>query len=600
MKRILTIFAIILCSFPTAFAAKEESAVSVRAIAPSAPVQAGETAILTIELTIARPYHINSNRPLQDYLIPTSVEFEPLDDVTFGEAIFPEAREKKLPVSDKPMSVYEGVVRITAEMRPSASFARNKIVAQGKVHSQACDDNSCLPPVSQIFKVSVPVMPARVTNDAPAPKKALDDVPASDFDGRSILLNLLLAFLGGLALNLTPCVYPILPITLAWFGGQSRKRKGNLLAHSLIYVFGMAITYSILGVIAAMTGSLFGAALRYPPVLICVAVIMALLALGMFDVYELRMPMFLNRLAGSSRAGTAGTLFMGLTAGIVAAPCIGPFVLGLLTYVGEKGSVLLGFLLFFALALGMGAPFLVLGIFSGSINKLPRSGAWMIWVRKVFGFVLLGMAAYFLRSLLSPLGYTLTLALILLLGGIYLAWIAPVPGMGKTFGVLRNLMGCLFFAAALYTAATGVQNVLEKYAALNDAAGRNGIHWENYSKDGFERILQEKKPIFIDFYADWCVPCREMDEKTFSEPEVIRRSRRFVMLKVDLTAEGDPATEAIKERYRVRGVPTFVFLRPDGVEMSSLRGTGFETAPVFLDKMDQALQEPDPAPRNLQ
>ena len=289
-----------------------------------------------------------------------------------------------------------------------------------------------------------------------------------------------------------------------------------------------------------------------------------------------------------------GTLLMGLTIGIVAAPCIGPFVLGLLTYVGERGSALIGFLLFFALALGLGVPFLVLGFFSGSIHRLPRSGAWMVWVRKIFGFVLFGMTWYFLRSMLAPLTWSLGLALLLLIGGIYLAWIAQVSGIGKAFIVLRNIIGCLFFASALYFVVTGVEMFLNEKAAASTAESvRESIFWDSYSREGLVKAREEHRPIFIDFYADWCEPCHELDARTYSNPEVVRLARRFVMIKADLTAGDDPAVKALMERYRIRGVPTLVFLRPDGGEMTSLRGTGFVTAGTFLDRMTRALRAAD-------
>jgi len=588
----------------TAWTAGVDSVVGVRALAPLEPLAAGGEAALTIELEIARSYHINSNSPLQDYLIPTSVEFDPLPGVTFDEAIFPEAAVKKLPVSDTPMSVYERALKITAAIRLAEDFSQKEAIVQGRVRSQACDRNSCLPPVWTPFSVVVPVrMSARspeaylqtlalTTNENP--DASIIDSSEAGFFRRGLFLNFLLAFLGGLALNLTPCVYPLIPITLAWFGGQARGDKTALIAHSGVYVFGMAVTYSILGVVAALTGSLFGAALQYPAVLTGVAFIMAFLALGMFDVYELRVPSFLTTRIGAPRAGLTGTLLMGLTVGIVAAPCIGPFVLGLLTYVGERGSALIGFLLFFALAIGLGLPFLVLGFFSGNIHRLPRSGAWMAWVRKIFGFVLFCMAWYFLRSLLSTLAWSLGLTLLLLIGGIYLAWIAKVIGAGKTFTVFRNIVGGLFFASALYFAVAGVEMVLnERTVAPAAESVRESIIWESYSRENLVKAREESRPVFIDFYADWCVPCRELDAKTYSNPEVVRLARRFVMLKADLTAGDDPAVEILMEKYRIRGVPTLVFLRPDGGEMTSLRGTGFVTAGTFLDRMTRALRAAD-------
>jgi len=593
--------AIIICFISPAWAAGVDSVVGVRAFAPGKPVPAGGEAELTIELQIARSYHINSNRPLQDYLIPTSVEFDPSPGVTFDEAIFPEALVKKLPVSDTPMSVYERTVKITAAIRLEENFAHKEVIVQGRVRSQACDSNSCLPPVWTPFSVMAPVdVSARpLQTDLAAPVSSHDanadesanNTSGADFYRRGLFLNILLAFLSGLALNLTPCVYPLIPITLAWFGGQARGGKTGLLAHASVYVLGMAVTYSVLGVAAAMTGNLFGAALQYPAVLTGVALIMTLLALGMFDVYELRMPSFLTSLVSAPRSGLMGTLFMGLTLGIVAAPCIGPFVLGLLTYVGEQGNELTGFLLFFALALGLGVPFLILGVFSGSIHRLPRSGAWMVWVRRVFGFVLFCMAWYFMRSLLSPLTWSLGLTLLLLIGGIYLAWIAPVSGAGKVFTVFRNIVGGLFFASALYVAVTGVEMVLnEKTSAVAAESVKESILWETYSRESLVKAREESRPVFIDFYADWCVPCHELDAKTYSNPEVVRLARRFVMLKADLTAGDDPAVKILMERYRIRGVPTLVFLRPDGGEMTSLRETGFVTAGTFLDKMTRALR----------
>jgi thiol:disulfide interchange protein DsbD len=283
---------------------------------------------------------------------------------------------------------------------------------------------------------------------------------------------------------------------------------------------------------------------------------------------------------------------MGLTVGIVAAPCIGPFVLGLLTYVGNRGNPILGFSLFFVLALGMGIPFLVLGLFSGSLRRLPRSGAWMVWVRKIFGFILLAMALYFLRSLFPcALYYQLALAMMMLLAGIYLAWIDPVPAAGKAFAFVRNIVGVLFFVAALYLAVTGLQSGFGN-ASMN-AAGRvsiENIRWIPYSDAMLNQAALEAKPVFIDFYADWCAPCKELDADTFAAPEVIERSRKFIMLKADLTSTGNPQVESLRQKYQARGVPTLIFLKPGGEEIANLRGTGFESKDIFLDKMKRALE----------
>ncbi|NLT32106.1 MAG: thioredoxin fold domain-containing protein [Acidobacteria bacterium] len=592
MKIALALILVFLAPAGSAGAAGPD-VVSIRALAPARPPAPGEAATVAIEIAVTPPYHINSDRPLEAYLVPTRVEFEPVPGVVVGPARFPDPEVKHLPVSDSPMAVYSGKVTVTADVSASGGAGRERVLLKGRVRTQACDGRSCHPPVWQPFEVEVALAPGRGA-------AAVIPVPASaDFGTEGIVMTFLLVFLGGLGLALTPCIYPMIPITITYFGGQSGGRKGSVALHALLYVLGMAVTYSVLGVGAALTGGMFGAALQYPPVLLALALVMVFLALGMFDLYELRIPAPLMRLAGGSRGGFAGSLLMGLTVGVVVAPCIGPFVLGLLTYVGNRGSALLGFFLFFTLALGLGVPFLLLGIFSGSLHRLPRSGAWMVWVRKIFGFVLLALAVWFVKQLLpGPFLYPLTLALVLLLGGIYLAWIDTVPGAGKTFAVVRNLVGALFFAAALFAAATGIEAGLER-AGTGRGERAAGISWRPCSEEALEQARREGKPVLIDFFADWCVPCREMDEKTFSLPEVIALSRRFVMLKVDLTEAGDPLAENLRSRYGVQGVPTYVFLDPRGEEIAALRGAGFETGPPFLDRMKRALPSA-PAPAGAQ
>jgi thioredoxin:protein disulfide reductase len=604
MKNLLPIIAV--CGWLFAVTAQAaEPVVSIRTLAPVQSLAPGKTVILNIELNIAHAYHINSYRPLQDYLIPTTLELLPPPGVTLGKPVFPDALVKKLPFSDSPMAVYEGVIKIAVEVTPAANSGSKEIAINGKVRYQACNDSFCLPPVSLPFGANLPIATASVpggsskildaaesTQPSPVDSKASERAKSTDIDfsNKSVLAIFLLVFLGGLALNLTPCVYPMIPITITYFGGQAEGKKGSLFVHTSLYVIGMGVTYSILGVVAAMTGGLFGAALQYRPVLVGIALIMILLALSMFDVYELRMPQFLNRLAGASHKGFGGTFLMGLTVGIVAAPCIGPFVLGLLTYVGNRGNVLLGFALFFVLALGLGIPFLILGIFSGCIRRLPRSGAWMIWVRKVFGFILLLMAVYFVRNLApNPLFYYLALSIIMIVAGIYLAWIASVPGSGKLFIVMRNIIGIIFLGAAVFTTVTAMHaNVGKPQAHTGSRAA--SIQWLPYSELMLKRASLESKPVFIDFWADWCVPCKELDIRTFTAPEIIERSKEFIMLKIDLTSADNPESEFLRKKYQARGVPTLVFLSPDGREISELRGTGFEPKEVFLKKMDQALR----------
>ncbi|MHB8054235.1 MAG: protein-disulfide reductase DsbD family protein [Candidatus Aminicenantales bacterium] len=632
MKR--TFFAVFACAALSlaAFGQADDDIVKVRVVPSVETFTPGQSAPVILELTVRPPFHINSDKPAEEDLIPTTVNFKSLPGVTYGWPKFPRPALRRLSFSDTPLSVFEGVVNLTVDVTVAADFAGADWTIEGTVGYQACDNQSCLPPRDAAFSRTVKVGSGRPTSPPSAAAKTMavrqaekaqtpatslppvveaekasgnpdtNGVPAvppasgkpSLFAGKGLAVIFVLVFLGGLALNLTPCVYPIIPITISYFGGQAEGKKGAVAIHAVLYVLGMAVTYSILGVIAAFTGGLFGAALSYPPVLVAIALIMIALALSMFDVYEFRMPAFLNKLAGGSQKGYFGTILMGLTVGIVAAPCIGPFVLGLLTYVGNRGNVFLGFSLFFVLALGLGVPFLFLGFFSGSLSKLPRSGAWMVWVRKIFGFILIAMAAYFLKTLFpDTLYYHFTLALVMLIGGIYMGWIEPTKTAGKAFPYIRVLIGILFLVLALVFAGQGVEEYFDEAIAAKTSGSAGlaaeAIAWRPYSDEALAEAIKAGKPVFIDSFADWCIPCKELDKLTFSRPEIIAASRNFTMLKADLTVGAEAKVKAFYRKFNVRGVPTLLFLRSDGTEIEELRGTGFEPRDAFLAKMNKAL-----------
>ena len=226
---------------------------------------------------------------------------------------------------------------------------------------------------------------AELPIDSTGPKQAGQQEPSAPgpLYGWAMLWTLLGIFLGGVALNLTPCVYPLIPITVSYFGGRSGQSRTSLVTHGLLYMVGLSLMNSVLGVVAALTGEMMGALLQNPVVLIGIAVLLAAFAASLFGFWEMRLPSALTQAASKSYAGYFGTFFMGLTLGIVAAPCLGPFVLGLLTWVASMGSPWLGFLVFFTLSLGLGLPLFFLAVFSGRIESLPRSGEWMLWVRLI-------------------------------------------------------------------------------------------------------------------------------------------------------------------------------------------------------------------------
>ncbi len=579
----------------------------------------GSSGYLAITAFITDGWHINSPSPPDSYMIPTLLKVKMPDGIIAVGTLYPEAEEKMLEISDSPLPLYEGQVTFGILFEISKDIKPGNYKITATLNYQGCNNMTCLQPAYSSVEIELNVAEQ---NERPEKinKAIFSTPPFTDRNGesviidiekisghtgdrekmeerdaatqrqegnnksvtemvekRGILLSLLIIFLGGLALNLTPCIYPLIPITISFFGGQAEGKGTKAFGLSLLYVLGISITYSVLGVIAALTGGILGAALQNGWVIFFIALVLVGLATSMFGLWEIRMPMFVMKRTGSARKGTLGALLMGLTVGIVAAPCIGPFVLGLLTYVGKTGNPTLGFIMFFTLAWGMGIPFIILGTVSGSISRLPRSGEWLDWVKQIFGFILILMAFYFTRHLIGPkityTGYALTA----LSASIYLGWIVKTADSGKIFRIIKKVISLIWLIVAVFL-------ITRPGGPIFEAKEGSHIQWATYTEAELSKARLSGKPIMIDFTAAWCIPCHKLEHKTFSNPEIMILARELITIRVDLT-NSNIRSEKIKKEFKIRGVPTILFFNSKGEQIDNLRISGFIEPEKLAEKI---------------
>jgi len=380
-------------------------------------------------------------------------------------------------------------------------------------------------------------------------------------------------FLVGLGLNLTPCVYPMLSVTVAIFSKNQSAGTGEAFFKALVYVLGMATMYSVLGTVAALTGGLFGQWLQSRWVLLGIGTLIAVLAFSMFGLYRLEAPAWLVSRLGSKRGGAFGLFVSGLLVGIFAAPCVGPPVVALLAIVSSRQDAVFGFLVFFILSLGLGFPYLLLGTFSHSLRRLPRSGVWLVWVERLFGTVLLSFAVFYWLLALRPSLLQWLIPAALILGGIYLGFLQRAGNEKTGFRYFKRTAGCVAIAVAALLLSAG-------------PSGGPAVVWEDFSREGFADARTSGKPVVLDFYADWCMPCHEMDATTYRNPKVIQALEDFRRIKVDVTDASSPEGSMATGEFGIVGVPTLVFYDREGEEVVRARRVGYLSADELLNTLE--------------
>lgn len=398
-------------------------------------------------------------------------------------------------------------------------------------------------------------------------------------------------FAAGVLTSLTPCVYPLIPITVSIFGARGKtSSRARAAALSSTYVLGIATMYSVLGVAAAASGKAFGSFMGNPWVVGLFAVAMLAFAASMFGLFEIRLPSSLQtKLASVGGIGFGSAFGMGLVAGIVAAPCTGPVLGAVLTFVASTKDLWVGFWLLFAYAIGMGLLFFVLGTFSVS---LPKSGAWMDAVKTVLGVALVVVAISFVRPLLPRAPEV----------GLDAFWLALIAGVVVAVAVLMGTVQKSFHDAAVVKTVGLVLVVgalsfrlgwiVEPRLADVFVTGADGqvsalgrVDWMYDEVEALARAKAENKHLIIDFYADWCTACVELDKYTFSDPEVRKvLAEKFVMLKVDGTEDTDEVI-ALQDKYGLVGMPLLAFVSPDGKQLDDPKVLGFLPPAKFLTEL---------------
>jgi thiol:disulfide interchange protein DsbD len=507
------------------------------------------------------------------------------------------------------MEVYHGDV--FAKL-PIARATPEAMTLDLEVKYQGCAEGGiCYPPVSKILSVDLPAA-TTVSALAAAPPAATGGAPVSEqarlaqlIIGSSMLLVIATFFGAGLLLAFTPCVLPMVPILsgiIAGEGDDISATRGFSLAFT--YVMGMAVVYTLAGIAAAAVGVQLQAVFNAPWVLAVFSALFVILALSMFGLFELQMPSSvqsrLSAVSGKQKSGTfVGAFVMGALSSLIVTACVAPPLVATLTVIGQSGDMLRGGTALFALSMGMGTPLLLVGASAGKL--IPRAGAWMDAVKNAFGFMMLGLAIWMMSRVLPG---ELTLALwgvLIFMAGVYLGGLTQLTpdslGMqklGKGFGLLAIIYGAVLLVGSL----AGSNSVLKPLAALNTGGGgatvveEQGLDFQRIKTTGdldaaLAAAAAQGKSAMLDFYADWCVSCIEMEHYTFTDGGVQNALSNSVLLQADVTAN-DAEDQALLERFGVFGPPTIIFFGADGLQRHGYEVVGYMKAKEFAEHVRMA------------
>jgi thioredoxin:protein disulfide reductase len=563
-----------------------EAFLSHDAVAPGARAQ------LAVVFRVPKDHHITDRKYDMFFVEADTTEHLRLDALRYPAGI-----------PDHGETIYRGDVTVVGEvsLAPGAQGVLEWRMTAGYQVCSETGDLTCYMPVEKELLVRVPVATSAAAMQPLHAGIFGDGEPAPEDEGlegrliRALQAGswaaFLLVFLGGVLSSLTPCVYPVIPITISFIGARSRSKLHGFV-QSLFFVLGMALVYSVLGLVAAAGGGSFGAFGQSPAMQAAIAAIFLVFAASMFGAFELQLPSSVSaKLQSGDRSGPFGAILMGAVTGFIAAPCVGPIIAVLLVFIASTGSLATGFFLMLSYALGMGLLFLVIGTFAGAMSALPGAGGWMETVKKFFGVVMVAMALWFLRGII-PAGWMPWLAGAGLV--IFGVWTGAFQRLEeessgadkfyKAVGVIAVVIGVRYLLfgfgapAALPGGAAGMLAEPGPRFEWEISSPQNDIH------DGrMAEAAAQGQPVIVDFWAEWCAQCKELDHKTWIDPAVHAEGLRFTRIKMDMTRSETDWAKRQNADFGVVGMPTVIFY--DGSGREARRFVGFQKADAVLEMM---------------
>ncbi len=541
-----------------------------------------EEGIIVFTIEVPVDHHITD---LKNNFFKIDIEenkFIKITDIKFPEGIV-----------YKNENVFKGEFGVNVYVKPLKRFeSPYKLIFN--IGYQICKERPmelCFPPESKKIEVNISksFKNIKFKNEKKADKsnvkedetfsKWMNRIIKEELRGKPSLLLFVIVFISGFLTSLCPCVYPVIPIIMGYIGSRSGKKKIKGFYLSLFFVLGLSIVYAILGVIAATTGSLMGISFQNPVVVLIISTIFIVMGLSLAGLFEIPVPSSISsKVHKGYKSEILGSIIIGGVSGIIAAPCVGPVLIALLTWVSQTENIFLGFWLTFTFSLGMSVIFVLAGTFSGVISSMPKAGKWMDYIKYLFSILLIGGGIYFLSSISSKW-------VTLLMWGIFLISISIFIGLFK--GIDKHdhkekfykIIVMMIFLCGAFLFFKSIEIKYFPYIVGSIKSYENNLFWIEDIEQGKLKAEKENKILMVHAYAEWCVACKELDKYTFSDQDVSKVLKDYVLVRLDFTEKGEKNRE-LRKRLNIIGMPTVLFFNAQSREIQ--RFSGFKNKDEFL------------------